>query len=99
MHKFELFCMLALIGLDKSSLASEVHKSLNECVDKDYAFSGLYTTLNRMVGKKWVSRKMHFYSTGTRRSRYKYTTLKLGRDTVTQTLNDIDQVTKLTRKN
>lgn len=68
--KFEELVLLALIRTGPDSLASDVFEKLEEVANKEFKFGALYTTLDRMVAKKWVSTKEQKPANGGRKRRY-----------------------------
>ena len=52
--KFEEFCLLALIRSGPDALASKVYETLCDHLGKEFKFGAVYTTLDRMVEKKWI---------------------------------------------
>jgi DNA-binding PadR family transcriptional regulator len=68
--KFEELVLLALIRTGPNSLASDVFEKLEEVANKEFKFGALYTTLDRMATKKWVSLKEQKPANGGKKRRY-----------------------------
>lgn len=84
--KFEEHCLMALIRSGSNSLASRIFETLCEHTGEEFQFGSVYTTLDRMVDKKWVNVEMRQSKTGAR-SRRHFSITGLGEEVLNQSLS------------
>lgn len=83
--KFEENCLLALIRAGRKSTAADVFDVLVDRSGQMIQFGALYTTLDRMVDKKWVKVEKKAEKPGGRQRRY-FTITGLGQKTLSESL-------------